>query len=141
MYSLYSFLLLLGIAMPLKYVWGDPSAVRMVGMAHGVLFCLFCAALLNAMLSEKWSIKPPALIFLASHRPEQTVPPHLQQVRETFRRHGIRFATLDRRCYTAAGEEMVCRLLDTGLGGELVHQDRHFLTYRFDPATTLASAR
>ena len=61
-----SYLILLGIAMPLKYVWAEPQAVRIVGMAHGVLFCLFCAALLNAMLSEKWSIKPAALIFLAS---------------------------------------------------------------------------
>ncbi len=61
-----SYLLLIGIAMPLKYVWGEPLAVRVVGMAHGVLFCLFCAALLNAMLTQKWSIKPPFWIFLAS---------------------------------------------------------------------------
>ena len=61
-----SYLVLLGIAMPLKYIWGEPQAVRVIGMAHGVLFCFFCAALLHAMLTEKWSIKPPALIFLAS---------------------------------------------------------------------------
>lgn len=61
-----SYLILLFIAMPLKYIWGDPLAVRIVGMAHGVLFCIFCAALLNAMLTQKWSLKPPALIFLAS---------------------------------------------------------------------------
>ena len=61
-----SYLVLLGIAMPLKYVWGEPLAVRIVGMAHGVLFCLFCYALLNAMLVQKWSLKPPFLIFMAS---------------------------------------------------------------------------
>jgi hypothetical protein len=31
------FLVLLGIAMPLKYVWGMPEWVRAVGMAHGWL--------------------------------------------------------------------------------------------------------
>lgn len=38
-----SFLLLLGVAMPLKYIWGDPTAVKMLGMAHGVLFVAFIA--------------------------------------------------------------------------------------------------
>ncbi|HTO03360.1 MAG TPA: DUF3817 domain-containing protein, partial [Opitutus sp.] len=33
-----SFLVLLGIAMPLKYLAGEPAAVRVVGMAHGILF-------------------------------------------------------------------------------------------------------
>ena len=61
-----SFLSLLGIAMPLKYIWEEPQAVRIVGMAHGVLFCLFMAALLHAFIVQKWSIKPPFLIFLAS---------------------------------------------------------------------------
>ena len=31
-----SFLVLLGIAMPLKYIWDMPEMVRIVGMAHGV---------------------------------------------------------------------------------------------------------
>ncbi|MEM7627680.1 MAG: DUF3817 domain-containing protein [Planctomycetota bacterium] len=33
-----SFLLLLGVAMPLKYAAGMPEAVSVVGMAHGLLF-------------------------------------------------------------------------------------------------------
>lgn len=33
-----SFLTLLGIAMPLKYVWHEPLAVKYTGWAHGVLF-------------------------------------------------------------------------------------------------------
>jgi integral membrane protein len=36
-----SFLVLLGIAMPLKYFAGMPLAVRVVGMAHGVLFIAY----------------------------------------------------------------------------------------------------
>jgi integral membrane protein len=36
-----SFLVLLGIAMPLKYVWGIPEATRIIGMIHGVLFIAY----------------------------------------------------------------------------------------------------
>ena len=36
-----SFLVLLFIAMPLKYFMGYPMAVKIVGMAHGVLFVAF----------------------------------------------------------------------------------------------------
>ena len=61
-----SYLVLLGIAMPLKYIWGEPQAVKIVGMLHGVLFCIFCAALLDAMLKQKWNLVPPFWIFMAS---------------------------------------------------------------------------
>ena len=32
---------LLFIAMPLKYVWGNPEYVRVIGMAHGLLFVAY----------------------------------------------------------------------------------------------------
>jgi integral membrane protein len=40
-----SLLLLIGIAMPLKYGLGYEQAVSVVGMAHGVLFLAFNAVL------------------------------------------------------------------------------------------------
>ena len=43
-----SFLLLLGIAMPLKYMLGIPEAVQYVGMAHGALFIVYILMLLIA---------------------------------------------------------------------------------------------
>lgn len=52
-----SFLLLLGIAMPLKYVFNMPEMVEHVGMAHGVLFIgyiLLCLLLIKPM---NWSSK------------------------------------------------------------------------------------
>ncbi len=52
-----SFLVLLGIAMPLKYLAGLPLAVRIVGMGHGVLFVLYVVALIHAATTERW---PPA---------------------------------------------------------------------------------
>ncbi len=43
-----SFLLLLFIAMPLKYMAGKPLAVSIVGAAHGALFVFFAMLLLRA---------------------------------------------------------------------------------------------
>lgn len=64
-----SFLLLVGIAMPLKYWAGWPDAVRVVGMAHGVLFLAYLAAILHAHLDYDWPIKRSALLVLASLLP------------------------------------------------------------------------
>ncbi|MEC5209620.1 integral membrane protein [Psychrobacter sp. PL15] len=41
-----SFLLLLGIAMPLKYMMGIPEGVKYIGMAHGVLFIAYILMLM-----------------------------------------------------------------------------------------------
>lgn len=68
-----SFLVLLGIAMPLKYFAGMPSAVRVVGLAHGVLFILFVLAVFEAMGSLRWSWRQVALALLASLLPFGTL--------------------------------------------------------------------
>jgi integral membrane protein len=49
-----SFMLLVGIAMPLKYLADMPMAVRVVGMIHGILFIIYCVALVNVRLKVKW---------------------------------------------------------------------------------------
>jgi integral membrane protein len=51
-----SFLVLLGIAMPLKYFGGFPEAVKAVGMLHGVLFILFMLTLAHVAFVQRWSI-------------------------------------------------------------------------------------
>ena len=61
-----SFLLLLGIAMPLKYMAGMPMAVKVVGWVHGALFVIFCAALLQTMILAGWPILRGVLVFIAS---------------------------------------------------------------------------
>ena len=61
-----SYLLLLGIAMPLKYLAGLPVAVRMAGSLHGALFVLFCAALLHAMVVARWSMVRGGVVFASS---------------------------------------------------------------------------
>jgi integral membrane protein len=40
-----SFLILLGFAMPMKYLFGDPAPVSLVGAVHGFLFIAYLAAL------------------------------------------------------------------------------------------------
>ena len=64
-----SFLILLFVAMPLKYIWGDPTLVRHVGMIHGLLFIVFCFTLVDAKSSEGWTIKQAAIPFIASFFP------------------------------------------------------------------------
>ena len=64
-----SYLILLGIAMPLKYLAGQPLAVKITGMIHGILFVVFCVALLRVMIEARWTFKRCALIFIASFIP------------------------------------------------------------------------
>lgn len=51
-----SFLLLLGVAMPLKYLADWPPGVTVVGAAHGVLWVLYLMAAGWAGLAHKWGV-------------------------------------------------------------------------------------
>lgn len=64
-----SFLVLLGVAMPLKYVWGIPVAVKVVGWIHGLLFVIFCVALLRTMIIARWSLVRSVGVFVAALLP------------------------------------------------------------------------
>ena len=61
-----SYLLLLGIAMPLKYFFGFPMAVKIVGMAHGVLFIAYCLLLALQMKANKWNLLFGIYLFVAT---------------------------------------------------------------------------
>ena len=64
-----SFVVLLFIAMPLKYLAGDPRAVRVAGLIHGFLFIGFVLALLRVRLERNWPDRKTALAFLAALLP------------------------------------------------------------------------
>ena len=49
-----SYLVLLLIAMPLKYVAGWPEAVRIVGSVHGGLFILFVLSVAEVTIRRPW---------------------------------------------------------------------------------------
>ena len=80
-----SFLVLLGVAMPLKYLWHEPLAVRVVGMAHGVLFLAYLAATLQVMLELGWTRKRAALVAAASLVPCGTFYAEVKWLREAGR--------------------------------------------------------
>lgn len=61
-----SYILLVFIAMPLKYLADMPLAVKYTGWAHGLLFMLYVVFLVIALVEYKWNFKKVALIGLAS---------------------------------------------------------------------------
>jgi integral membrane protein len=61
-----SFVALLFIAMPLKYLAGLPMAVRVVGAVHGGLFVLFIMALMRAASEHDWPLRRTTVAFIAS---------------------------------------------------------------------------
>ena len=61
-----SFLILLFVAMPLKYLAGLPLAVRIVGLIHGLLFLVFMAALYRAADDCRWPVRRSLSAFVAS---------------------------------------------------------------------------
>lgn len=64
-----SFLVLLFIAMPLKYLAGLPLAVRFVGLAHGLLFLGFVHFLIAVHVEKQWPISRSLAAFVASLLP------------------------------------------------------------------------
>jgi integral membrane protein len=62
----WSYLILLFIAMPLKYAAGLPFAVRIAGSVHGFLFVTFMLALYRASLARRWPLRRALRGFLCS---------------------------------------------------------------------------
>ncbi|HET8839672.1 MAG TPA: DUF3817 domain-containing protein [Flavobacteriaceae bacterium] len=61
-----SFLVLLMIAMPLKYIWEMPQMVETVGMAHGVLFILYVFGAYWMYEKLNWNLKTFAITVFCS---------------------------------------------------------------------------
>lgn len=64
-----SFLLLLGVAIPLKYLAGMPQAVTAAGWLHGLLFITFCIALTQAHQDANWSAWRSGTVLIAALLP------------------------------------------------------------------------
>jgi integral membrane protein len=65
-YEGWSYIILLGIAMPLKYFADMPKAVSAVGSIHGLLFVLFMFAIVRCISQRSITIWQGFLAFLAS---------------------------------------------------------------------------
>jgi len=64
-----SFLVLLGIAMPLKYIANIPEGVQFVGMAHGILFILYVFGAFMMKSKLNWSFQTFSIVILCSVLP------------------------------------------------------------------------
>lgn len=61
-----SFVLLLVVTMPLKYIWHIPEPNHTMGMLHGVLFVAYMITLLLAVEANSWGWRVFVLGFVAS---------------------------------------------------------------------------
>ncbi|MBT4779258.1 MAG: DUF3817 domain-containing protein [Polaribacter sp.] len=64
-----SYLLLLFVAVPIKYFQGDVSYVKLLGMPHGIIFMLYLVLAMMLFKPMKWSYKTLAIVFAASILP------------------------------------------------------------------------
>src|SRR5688500_13485413 len=64
-----SMLVLLLIAMPLKYFADQPDAVKITGWIHGLLFVVFIAAVLYVYIERKWPFKKLVYAVIAAFLP------------------------------------------------------------------------
>jgi integral membrane protein len=64
-----SYILLLFIAMPMKYMYGMPLATKIVGMIHGILFIIFMILLLQAAQKHNFQKSDTIKFFIASLLP------------------------------------------------------------------------
>jgi integral membrane protein len=70
-----SAVLLFCVAMPWKYLIDEPTGkqvVYVVGMAHGILWTIYIAAVLNATIARKWGVGRLVIAGLASIPPFAT---------------------------------------------------------------------
>ena len=64
-----SYLLLLFVAVPIKYFQGDVSYVKMLGMPHGILFMLYLVLAFMLFKPMKWNYKTLGFVLFASVLP------------------------------------------------------------------------
>jgi integral membrane protein len=64
-----SFLVLLFIAMPLKYIYDLPMAVTVVGWIHGVLFVIYIYVVFPTASKLKWDFSRTLFALIASVLP------------------------------------------------------------------------
>lgn len=64
-----SFLLLLLVAMPLKYYYGMPEVVSLAGMVHGILFIAYLSLSLSVAQKYNWPLSEWIIVLVAGMVP------------------------------------------------------------------------
>lgn len=60
-----SLLILLFIAVPLKYKYNDPSLVKTMGPIHGALFLVFVVNSISVAIQQKWRVGVTVKVLLS----------------------------------------------------------------------------
>lgn len=68
-----SYILLLGIAVPVKYLANDPQYVKMLGMPHGLLFIGYIVMAIWLKSEYRWNNQQFIWVLLASIIPFGTL--------------------------------------------------------------------
>ena len=61
-----SYLLLLFIATPIKYLQGNPEYVKLLGMPHGILFMLYVVFAIVIQKQMKWNLKNMIIVLICA---------------------------------------------------------------------------
>ena len=64
-----SYILLLFVAVPVKYSIGDPTYVKLFGMPHGILFVAYLGFAFYFKQEQNWSMKTLTIILVGSVLP------------------------------------------------------------------------
>ena len=62
-------LILVLVAMPLKYLADEPGLVATVGPIHGALFIVYCLVTLDLAVRLRWQVTRTGLVMLAGTVP------------------------------------------------------------------------
>ncbi|GAA4278888.1 DUF3817 domain-containing protein [Aquimarina mytili] len=61
-----SYLLILFVTMPLKYMFESPEPNKVIGMAHGFLFLIYIVFAILVKPEKQWNTKTLAIVLLCS---------------------------------------------------------------------------
>ncbi|GGX28073.1 DUF3817 domain-containing protein [Aquimarina muelleri] len=61
-----SYLLILFVTMPLKYMFDSPEPNKIIGMAHGFLFLIYIVFAILVKYEKQWSPKTLVIVLLCS---------------------------------------------------------------------------
>jgi integral membrane protein len=62
-------LLLVFVAMPLKYVWDSETAIAVIGPLHGFLYMIYVVTAFDLAVRAKWAFTRTILVLLAGTIP------------------------------------------------------------------------
>ncbi|MBK5283818.1 MAG: DUF3817 domain-containing protein [Bacteroidia bacterium] len=80
-----SFILLLGVGMPLKYFHEMPKPNLVIGMAHGILFIAYCVYVMIVKSEQNWKRSKTFWAVLAAFLPFGTFVADIKLFRITVK--------------------------------------------------------